>query len=104
MKNIPSKKYFNFTDDFKYSKDLYEAENKFMGEGFKRSKSEETLKQKYRIDYRNTFISLPGFKDLLKEVKIIDKEESVQQFKHLEPNYEFKNLKKISATEVNQRI
>jgi len=104
MKNSTTKKYFKFTEDLKYQKDIYETEKKFKGKHFRRSKSENTLITKCRLDYRNTFLSLPGFKDLLKEVIYYDKIEHSQQYRHLEPDYEYKNLKKISATAVNQRI
>jgi general stress protein 26 len=98
-----NRKYFKFNEDIKYLKDIYEAEKKFRGKTFKRSKSDQTLKVKFRMDYRNTFINLPGFKDLLKEVKVLEEIEK-RPTKNLEEKYEYKNLKRISVGEINQRV
>ena len=87
----------------KYSKDIYEAEKKFRGKRFRRTKSEKHLQTKYRLDTRNTFLVLPGFKDLLKEVKIIQHEEKKKGV-IIPEGYEYKNLKKISTFDINQRV
>lgn len=97
------RKYFKFTEDIKYLKDINEAEKKFRDKNFKRSKSSETLMVKYRMDYRNTFLNLPGFKDLLKEVKVLEEIEK-RPTKTLEEKYEYKNLRRISVGEINQRV
>jgi hypothetical protein len=97
------RKYFKFTEDLKYQKDLYEAEKKFRENNFKRSKSENTIRTKYRQDYRNTFVKTPKDKDLLKEIKVIEEIEK-RPNKTLLEKYEYKNLKKISCGEINQRV
>ena len=97
------KDYFNFTDEVKYHVDIYEAEKKFIGKRFRRTKSQNNLKTKYILDARNTFVSLPGFKDLLKEVKLIEEKEK-EKSNVLPEGYEFKNLRKISTFEINQRV
>mmetsp|Transcript_19041 Transcript_19041/g.16876 ORF Transcript_19041/g.16876 Transcript_19041/m.16876 type:complete len:160 (+) Transcript_19041:285-764(+) len=90
------KKYFRFNEDTKYQKDLYTAEKKFMGSGFKRSASEKTLKEYKIIDFRNSFLNLPGAKDLLKEIKVIEEIEKRPKGNKLTEEYEYKNLQKIS--------
>lgn len=105
MRDFPNKEYFKFNDDIKYNKDIYEAEKKFMGKEYKRSKSEKELKTKYRLDYRNTFLNLPGFKDLLKEVKVLQEEEEKQNGTfYKKENYEYRNLRKCSTSQINQRV
>lgn len=88
----------------KYLKDIYEAERKFRGKNFKRPKSSKTTKTLFKMDIRNTIISLPGFKDLLKEVKIIEEQEYKEKYESVPEGYEFKNLRKISTFEINQRV
>ena len=104
MKNFKSNKYFKFLDDNKYTKDIYEAERKFLGENFKRSKSEETLKHKFKLDFRNTFLNISGIKDLLKEVKVWEYQERREKGTIQPPEYEYKNLRRISAFNINQRV
>ena len=92
MRETNQMKYFRFTDDWRYSKDLYEIEKKFKP-NIKRSKSEKTLKHRYKLDFRSTFLYLPTWKNLLKEVKIIEEEELKIKNKELPEGYEYKNLK-----------
>lgn len=104
MRELPGKKYYKFNYDIKFLKDLYETEKKFRGKHFKRSKSEKTLKQKHRYDYRDTFLNVPGMKDLLKEINAMEREEKKQKGKELPEESEYKNLRKISTSEITQRV
>ncbi|CAI2385047.1 unnamed protein product [Moneuplotes crassus] len=101
---LPKHNYYRFSDEITYTKDLYEAEKKFMGEGFRRSVSEETLKTKNRLDFRSTFLNLPGAKHLLKEIKVIEEIQKRPKGNTLEDEYEYKNLPKCSVSEITQRV
>jgi len=97
-------KYFKFNEDVKYFKDIYEAQKKFMGSGFKRSVTEKTLCIKNRLDFRNSFLNIPGANDLLKEIKVIEEIEKRPKGNLLTDEYEYKNLGKISINEITQRV
>ena len=75
-----------------------------MGSDFKRSHSEKTLKQKHILDFRNSFLNIPGMKDMLKEIKVIEEIEKRPKGNNLTDEYEYKNIGKCSVSEITQRV
>lgn len=75
-----------------------------MGSEFRRSVSEQTLKTKTRLDFRSTFINLPGTKHLLKEIKVIEEIQKRPKGNKLEDEYEYKKLPQVSVSDLTQRV